>query len=58
MSRMDSHEIMIRLEQWHVRKINQRTEFMNFDRIQQALTGGQGNRRDISPYQVQIVMQL
>jgi len=58
MSRMDSHEIMIRLEQWHVRKINQRTEFMNFDRIQQALTGGQGNRRDISPYQVQIVMKL
>jgi hypothetical protein len=57
-SRMESHEVMIRLEQWHSRKINSRTEFMNFERIQQALAGGQGNRREISPYQVQAVMSL
>lgn len=58
LNEMGSHEVMVRLEQWHARKMNVRTEFMNFDRIQQALAGGQGNRRDISPYQVQIVMKL
>ena len=57
-SRMDSHEVMIRLEQWHGKKINSRTQFMDFERIQQALSGGQANRREISPHQVQIVMKL
>jgi len=57
-SRMNTHEVMIRLDQWHQKKSNSRTQFMDFDRIQQALSGGQANRREISPYQVQIVMKL
>merc|ERR1711865_1004309 len=31
---------------------------MDFDRIMQSLAGGQKNRREVSPYQGQLVMRL
>lgn len=57
-SQMGWHEIDVRLVQWHSKKNNSRTEFMDFDRIMQSLAGGQKNRREVSPYQGQLVMRL
>ena len=57
-TKMDTREVLIRLEQWRARKHNRNVNWLDFERIQQALAGSERNRRIVTDYQVQLVMRL